>query len=174
MAVDPSIAAQVYELLSDPMSLPPAFWNYATQSWLKDSPVFPISQVFGFTQFTAQVGNYIDTLETLAVNGAYTALATDGPAITGLPDGHYVFFFGSISTGGSNNYMGLRVNGTDPSDSDTCYLPVGAGGTTPNTRAVVYALSNNGNNTVVCRYKTDSQPATFRKRWLIALKYANN
>lgn len=40
------------DVLSNPMDLPSTFWDYATQSWLKDAPVFPVSQVFGYQQTT--------------------------------------------------------------------------------------------------------------------------
>lgn len=32
------------------MDLPSTFWDYMVRRWLRDAPVFPISQVFGFNQ----------------------------------------------------------------------------------------------------------------------------
>lgn len=171
------------EILSDPMNLPSSFWEYAIQKWLADAPVFPISQVFGFTQFTATPATSILTAET-TVSTTYTDLATVGPTLTGLADGNYAIFFGAFlhnDTAGGGAVMSVKVNSTEASDNDfTSVFPAGSSayptGGTCVSRVIFKALSNNGSNTLTCRYR-EAAPATgtakFSNRWLAALKYSN-
>lgn len=172
---DKSIKDAVYELLANPMDLPPAFWQYATQSWLKDAPVFPISQVFGFTQFVGAPAPFVVTSET-TTSGTYVDLATTGPVLTNLPDGKYLILFGaaiSVTAGATSTFMSLSVNGSTPSNDDAIYTTSTAFVTLASARTK--ALTNNGSNTVKAQYAADGvRTATFLNRWLIALKYGNN
>lgn len=172
MAADPQLVEAIMEVLADPMNLPSTFWDYATQSWLKDAPVFPISQVFGFVQFTALSAPVVITTETIA-SGVYGDLATVGPTLTGLPDGQYLIIFGALvhtSAAGIASLMSVQPNSTLAVDSDA--LQSQAVDPVSCARAITKSLSNNGSNTLTAKYRSGGT-GTYSNRWLLALKYAN-
>lgn len=161
------------EVLADPMNLPSTFWDYMIKRWLRDAPVFPISQVFGFTAFTAQSAPKIATSESTS-SGTYVDLATTGPLLTLLPDGHYLFFYGAAhmnSVSGSGSKMSISVNGSTPVDSDATGVQTAV---FVNAMTVsVQTLSNNGSNTVKAQYRVTANTGTFADRFVIGLKYSN-
>ena len=72
------------DVLSDPMNLPSSFWDYMVKRWLRDAPVFPISQVFGFTQFTVQPVAVVDTTAAGdTFNGALASVLASGDSLIG-------------------------------------------------------------------------------------------
>jgi hypothetical protein len=170
MAVDPNIREQVYEIMSDVLNLPPDFVNYVgVQTWLANSPVFPISQVFGFTQFTAQV----DTSGSVSSTSSTTYVDLGGPTLSGLADGKYVLLYG-LQSGATSDLaiMAPKVNAVAASDNDAL---VDSGSNDTTMWAVLKTLSNNGSNTVSMWGRTNSgSSVSFGRRFLIALKYANN
>lgn len=88
------------------------------KTWFEGNPpAIPVTQVLGFSQFTAQAATRIATSESTS-STSYTNLATVGPTIGGLPSGKYVFLFGSILQGTAAPYMGLSINGSTPNDTD--------------------------------------------------------
>lgn len=173
MAVDPNIREQVYEVMQDVLNLPPDFVNYVgVQTWLANSPVFPISQVFGFTQFTANTASTAASESTSSTS--YTDLATTGPFLSGLADGNYLIVFGTVGSMGdtTNNFLvSPQINSAAASDTDFT-LGFGTAGMSA-ARAVTKALSNNGSNTITLKYRVTGGTGTFTKRWLVALKYGN-
>ena len=174
---DPDIQRQIMEVLSDPMNLPSTFWDYMVKRWLRDAPVFPISQVFGLTQFTVIPGTFISAQQT-TTSSAFGDLATVGPTITGAPDGKYVVFHGceavTSTTGGFPARMSVDVNSGGASQNDECFT---AGVEFVSImRVTTQTLSNSNSNTITARYSVDgggTRTATFGKRWLFALKYQN-
>lgn len=166
------VRTQIMEVLSSPMDLPSTFWDYATQSWLKDAPVFPISQVFGFTQFAANLAT-VNTFESTS-STTYTDLATVGPSLSNLPDGNYILLYGVTAFMGDavNNFLAApQVNSTAASDVDWA---LGSGSVGMGvSRATVKALSNSGSSTVTLRYRVTGGTGSFENRWLIALKISN-
>lgn len=161
------------EILSDPMNLPSTFWDYSTRKWLRDAPVFPISQVFGFTQFTVMAAPPVVTSEATS-STAYVDLATVGPTLTGVPDGNYLIAYGALmqnSVSGAGSAMSIQVNGTTAADADWAQTQTNV--LVSVMRLTTKALSNNGSSTITAKYRAGSNTATFRDRWMIALKYSN-
>ncbi len=155
------------------MDLPSSFWEYMIRKWLNDAPVFPISQVFGFTQYTANAATKINTTEATS-SGSYTDLATAGPSLTNLPDGNYLILLGcqmTCSFAGAGAFMSFSVNGTTASDNDGC--ATGDDNFSSVSVASIKALSNKGSNTLTAKYRAGTGTATFATRWLIALRYSN-
>jgi hypothetical protein len=174
---DPNIVEQIYEVLSQPMDLPSTFWDYATQNWLKDAPVFPISQVFGFTGFVFQPAVLIGTTENVT-STTYTDLATVGPTLSGLADGNYAIFFGAalIPATGDAAFASVQVNSTPAVDADEIVVAVAAatpGVDVSTSRLLLKSLSNGNQNTLTMKYRCQTTSAQFGSRWLVAIKYAN-
>jgi hypothetical protein len=162
----------VHEILSNPMDLPSTFWDYMIRKWLNDAPVFPISQVFGFTQFTANQASVSTSESTSSVT--YTALTTPGPTLTLLPDGHYLVLVAAFMTDsfGNGAYMSPKVNSGVALDANAA-ITVSASGTSL-IGASTQTLSNGGSNTIASVYRAGvGSTGTFQNRSLIALRYGN-
>lgn len=166
----------MYEILSDPMNLPPGFWAYATQSWLKDAPVFPISQVFGFTQFTAKTTAAISTTES-TTSATLADLATVGPTLVGLSPGSYLVLWGCDASVSAGTTLGGMAITTGPTFAST----IAAGAVTQATAELSimkFAFVRLTAPTTDLRAKYQStdgvSSASFANRTLAALKYANN
>ena len=143
--------------------------------WLEQNPpAIGISNILGFSQFTAEGASPVITQET-TTSGTYTDLATVGPTITGLSDGQYVILFGSLastSVAGTAAIMSVQLNSATASDNDLAQSQ----STNPTSiaRGIVKTLANSGNNTITAKYRTDgTHTGTFSNRWLVALKFAN-
>lgn len=134
----------------------------------------PITQVLGFTQFTAQTATFVATGET-TTSTSYTNLATVGPTLTDLPDGRYVILFGcaaktSVTTASAD--MSIQVNSTSATDNDACFQ--GNTDVSSIMRATTATLSNSGSNSITAKFKVSSAATgTFSHRWLTAIRYAN-
>jgi hypothetical protein len=169
---DQDIQQQVMEVLSDPMSLPPPFWDYMVQRWLADAPVFPISQVFGFTQFAAQTA-VVATLES-TTSTSYADLATAGPTLSALPDGKYVVVVAAAadaSAAGVDCWMSYSVNGDSATDARGSRVATASIAGLSMFSTV--SLSNNGSSTLTAKYRTSGGTSSFTNRCLFALKYGN-
>lgn len=163
------------DVLSDPMNLPSTFWDYMVKRWLRDAPVFPISQVFGFAQFTATSATRVSTAET-TTSTTPTDLATVGPSLSNLPDGKYLFLFGCagfVPNTVNSLYMGVKINSTEADVNNAAFCSATNSAWVPMITGVTASLSNNGSNTVTSRYWVDGSTGHFQYRWLIALKYGN-
>jgi hypothetical protein len=165
-------------LASPLFSVPKPFETWMIDRVATSGFDLPISQIVGFSQFTAQAAPTIGTSES-TTSTTFTDLATVGPSLTGLPDGEYVFFFGAeadTATAGKIAAMALSINaaalGTPPIGDD---CESRSDQLVSISRAVTATLSNGGNNSVVAKYATDDALAAafFSSRWLIALRYAN-
>lgn len=150
------------------------------QSWLIAylealPPLYPISQVTGFTQYTAVTAPFIFTDES-TTSSTYGNLATTGPTLSGLADGKYVIHFGAasyIAAGGTEAGMSIQVNSAAVSDNDACISQVGSFVSISTT--VAKSLSNNGSNSITAKYRSlnNVNAAHFARRWLIAQRYSN-
>lgn len=144
--------------------------------WLEQNPPsIGISNILGFSQFTAQGATPINTSETTS-STTYTDLTTTGPQITGLPDGKYVVFFGATaknSTAGRSANMGYQVNSDSVSTTEICLVNVTD--FVSIVRASLATLSAGGNNTLAAKYSVanGADTGTFHYRWMIAIRYAN-
>ena len=171
---DADIQQQVMEVLSDPMNLPSTFWDYMVKRWLRDAPVFPISQVFGFSATVAQTATEIATSETTS-SASFVDLATVGPTLTGIPDGKYLIIFGASSkntTAGSGAKMSIDINGGGAADADSTNCAVDQ--FVDVARFRTKTLANNGSNTITAKYRVTANTGTFANRSLIAIRYGNN
>lgn len=142
--------------------------------WLEQNPpAIGISNILGFSQFTAN-SNSVITAET-TTSASYTDLATVGPTLTGLPDGQYIILYGAASsssaTGTQTAFVSVSVNGATAVDNDGAENQNNAIASV--ARAITSTLSNGGNNTITLKYRSTSGTATFAFRWLIALKFDN-
>lgn len=144
--------------------------------WLEQHPPStPITSILGFQQFTAQSASTIDTNQG-TTSSTYGDLATVGPTLTGLPDGKYLFVYGSVAVGVAATtaaIQSIQVNSTTAVDADACQ---NSGSSQCSiSMASIKTLSNAGNNTVACKYRSSDNVNTssFARRWLIALRYAN-
>lgn len=169
--------ADLVKKLSNPLSFPKEFKNWLMDFVATNIPLIPISQVFGFTQFTALMAPQITTNESTS-STAFVALTTAGPTLTVEP-GNYAVIWGahagnSASVGKAQ--MGISINSSNPADSDTNYWAVGT-----QSQEQGYATKTNtytcplGSNTITALYRTSAAGgnAVFQDRWMLAIKYAN-
>lgn len=169
---------KVADALNNPvvhMLLLQQFKEYMTQYMALNQPAIPISQIFGFDQFTVKPATKVNTSET-TTSGSYTDLATVGPTLTGLPDGQYLILHGCnmiTSAAGSGVFQSVQVNATGASDDDAVVTT--STQSASNATAIVKTLSNDGNNTLTAKYRVGAVvTGEFARRWLIALRYANS
>ena len=174
---DARIPGQIYQINSINDLSPEALGQ--VRSWLEASGFqLPISQVIGFSQFTAQYATV--STEQSITSGSFADLATVGPQLTNLPSGKYLFLFGGALEGRPSDnatiaWMSLSFNGDAATEADGIRqqgeLAI------PASRATITTLRN-ASNTVVAKYKwtSSSSPGTnptASYRWLVSLKYAN-
>lgn len=149
--------------------------EFMVQHLTLNQPPISISQVFGFAQFTGKSDTISAGSTTTSVNTPTDLADTAGPTLTGLADGRYLIFFGcgaANNSAGQNTFMGVKVNSTEPGDTETAFTNAAA--TTPLMRAIDRTLDTGGNNTLLARYYVGgASTGTYFYRWLIALRYAN-
>jgi hypothetical protein len=138
-------------------------------------PQIPVSQISGFTQFTAKSATVFDASSTTSFT--YVDLSPSGPTLTGVADGSYIFWFGCTIEEDANvqGLMSLSFNGSTPFDFDGIYAYVeGTAGDAvvmSISRALSRSIANGGNNTIQAKYKsTVGGTVNFMRRWLIALR----
>lgn len=175
---DVALMQRVFQAAAEnPLMLPADFMSYVLDYVQTSRLIVPIGQVFGFSQFTANIATPVSTLES-TTSTTFGALTTAGPSLSGVGDGKYLILFGceaDIATSGQQALMGISVNGSTPASAngDAC-----AGASTTAVSGVSIAtaktLSNAGSNTITAQYASSGgSSASFRNRWLIALKFAN-
>jgi hypothetical protein len=140
--------------------------------WLEQNPPsIPITQIQGFVGFQFQAAPTLAVQEATQ-SASYGDLSTVGPALTNMPDGQYVIFFGAhVLAGTAAGVMSLSINGAGADDNDSIAHEGTVGSP---ARALVKTLKGGGNS-LVAKYKsgTGGQTVGFEFRWLIAGKYAN-
>lgn len=171
---DVALMQRVFQAAAqNPLMLPADFMAYLFDYIQTSRLQVPIGQVFGFSQFTANVAPFIVATEATTAT-SYGDLATVGPVLTGIPDGKYLLLYGSqaYTTGGAVAFMSVQVNSTAAGDDDSAASTTGAAHSVMMTK--IASLSN-GSNTITAKYRelTAGQTATFQRRWLVALKFAN-
>lgn len=144
-------------------------------SWVGDQLIIggfelPISNVLGFSQFQAKQARVGATQTTTSTT--YTDLTTVGPRLTGLPDGVYLFFYGSVvaNTAGSFSYITIQVNSDaiDANDATSSNETLNVG----LSYAALKTLTAD-NNTVTMKYKVDAGTGQWYSRYLNALRVSN-
>lgn len=160
------------EILSDPMNLPSTFWDYMVRKWLADAPVFPISQVFGFTGFTFQAATTIAAGEA-TTSTSYVDLATVGPTLFGLGKGKYAIFFGAQCQPTSPSVALMSISVTNvAAATDADAIVVSAANETC-TGVILKDLTNDINGLQAQYRSSGGNSCSFSGRKLIAVKYAN-
>jgi hypothetical protein len=139
--------------------------------WLEQNPPsIPITQILGFVGFQFQAAPIVGTnFSESTASGTYVDLPTVGPALTNVSDGQYAIFFGAQITAG---IMTVTVNNAAPVDDDSIVAAV-AGSTITTSRLLLKTLKAGGNNSLQTKYRSTGGTATYWRRWLIAMKYAN-
>ena len=168
-----TIKQVIREVFSDPLHPILDTFMASIPNYLEiNPPLLPVSQITGFTKFTASAATSISAIESTS-SGTYIDLATVGPQLTNLADGKYVVFVGvndNSRFAASTTYVGVKVNSTEASDTNALRIPQTAG-----AQALLISASAGGANTVTMRYRvTDSGGSTsIGGRWMVALKYSN-
>lgn len=143
--------------------------------WLEQNPpAIGISNILGFSQFTAQTAAVTAAGDT-TVSTTYVDLATVGPTLSALPDGNYVFVVKSNmknDTAGQLSLASILINATTPVDAAAAASGV-VTGLTSCVGVSIAKLANGGSNTVKVQGRVTGGTGTFGDRTLLALKYAN-
>lgn len=148
------------------------------RNWLEiNPPTLPISQIVGFSQFTANAARTPDESTTTSTTYADPTSGVAGPEVDSLPDGHYVCFFGASTTGISSDntvtFTTVEVNGVVPSD-DLSAIEAQQDLHASVSGAVLLDLKGGGNNTVKLVYRTTTGTGVdIRSRWIVMLRYSN-
>lgn len=160
-------------LFGNPLRFPKEYKTWLADYLALNIPDIPVSQLIGFTGFTVQVATRVNTSET-TTSATFTDLATTGPQLTGLPDGQYMFAAATsiLSSTNQDTFAGVKINSTDPADAD-CAALIGASGALLTVTFVSATLDAGGNNTAKVVYRTAGGTATFARRQLIGLRFAN-
>lgn len=171
-ALTQHIRQTIVDVLSDQTSLPADFKSWLPKYLEANPPLLPISQIFGFAQFTAKTSGSVLTSETTA-SAAYVDLATVGPTISGLPPGQYVVMYSAFaknSAAANLSVFSPSFNAATPVDADQG----GAAGTDGSySMAFTIVTLSSASNTVKLQYKASAGTGTFINRRLVALKYGN-
>ena len=159
--------------LGFPEDFPPRFKSWLVDFIAVNIPQIPISQIVGFSQFTANQVQVVTSETTTSLT--YTNLATDGPTISGLSKGTYLLLFGGIieNSVGSHAFISVSVNGATPVEADAASAePISTTADFNLSRAVTKSLDA-ASNTVKLQYRVGAGTGTFYNRWLVVLRIGN-
>lgn len=166
------------KVFSSPLDIPQEWKSWLVSYLEANPPVLPISQIFGFNSFTANLAE-VAAKQNMPSNGSFVDLTTVGPQLDPLPKGRYVVLWGAAydANGGATGAMVPRVNSVNPGlatelDNSAIIEPVNVERFNL-MRGRLYDLDLDSNDITCKYYSTQSPGPAFYKRWLIALKYAN-
>jgi hypothetical protein len=148
--------------------------NYITQYAAMNPLPIPISQITGFTQFTAQ-NEHASRLASPPRRAATRTSPRRGRRLTGLTDGSWLFIHGASIDTSVRVQPGVDVDRRERcgrADDDGCLSEA----TTATSCAVanLKTLDNGGSSTVTCKYRTGvGATGRFGHRFLIGLKVGN-
>lgn len=162
------------KVFSSPLDIPQEWKSWLVSYLEANPPVLPISQIFGFNQFTANFAKVAASQAIPGPAGAFYDLATVGPELTPLPKGKYVVLWGCNydGTGGATGAMGYSINGAAPVLADAAQVAPTAAQRFNLMRADLVDLTLDANDIKMKYYSTQVGPL-FANRWMIVLKYAN-
>lgn len=147
------------------------------KTWLEGAGLaIPITQVLGFSGFTATVDQVTGTDTTTSTSYVSPTTVT-GPTISGLADGQYVVVLkANLKTSSSSGLAlaSMSYNGSTPLDTDAAVCGVTTGLTSCVGIAKV-TLNNGGNNTIDTQFRSEfnTVTVTLGNRTLVALRFAN-
>jgi hypothetical protein len=170
--LSPEERRMVTKLFSSPMDIPPE-WKAWLVSFLEaNPPLLPISQIHGFSDFTATYQETADN-DAITVANTWQTLAHSGPDIAEVPKGRYIILYGCNydATGGATGFMGPVFNGAASPSVFVEIVPV-------NVERFILMRANlvdltEDANTVGFKYQASQVGPKFASRWTIILKYAN-
>lgn len=176
--LSPPERAELQRLMKDPTEYPREMGSWIQELISVNGVEIPISQIRGFTRFTAK---HEATAATGSIAQAdYGDLNTGaGPVIDGLAEGTFLAIFGAFLNEGSpinrEGCMRLAINGESLGTSDTDAAR-GFNGSNL-ARAVVLDVRGGGNNNIVrAKYRSASAGApsiNFQNRWMVLLRIGN-
>lgn len=166
---------QLDKLFGNWREIPDSFKAAMTDYLSVNPPAIPISQILGFSQFTANASARVGSSDETTASTAYVNLATVGPTLSGLADGSYLVFLRAVlrsGTAGEGAVMGVAINGGSPG-TDTEIIQKNDQDTTV-TGFFITTLSG-GNGSLQAKYRSTDSGATavFSGRQIAAFRYAN-
>ena len=166
---DYRVAASLLKL-THALRLPKDTIGYLVERMALDGLQIPVSQLSGFSTFTAQFAPIIATVET-TTSTSYVNLTTTGPQLTGLPDGQYVFIWSALAFCSASSDAAIMAVGYNGAATDNT-VQARTNQTVDYTSIVALNIQtlSAGSNSVLAKYKTGTS-ATFSNRSLLALKY---
>lgn len=166
------------KMFSNPLLFPREFKSWISNYLALNGLDIPISQIQGFTSFSANLSE-VATNESLAAGTTtYSNLATVGPELTGLPDGQYLIGYGcnaSRDTQQRTLYYSPSFNGAAASDNDAAQVDTNTTDYVTLVRFTTETLDAGGNNSITMKYRQSgaSTVASYKNRWLVCLRIAN-
>lgn len=164
------IRAEIIDFLRDPTQYPEELKGWLPKYLEVYPPNLSISQVFGFSQFTAQIAT---SESEQSVTSTTFATFTSAPSIGSLPNGNYVVLFGAAAEGddaatGSIVHLAASVNGATP----TVYAESTLQGSYASVaRGVLGSLSSGANTVALVGLTTIAgHTSKLRDAWLMTLK----
>ena len=166
---DYRVAASLLKL-THALRLPKDTIGYLVERMALDSLQIPVSQLSGFSTFTAQFAPIITAAQT-TTSTSYVDLATIGPTLSGLPDGKYVLIWGCQAFCSASSDEAIMAVGYNGAATDNT-VQARTNQTVDYTSIVAFNIQtlSAGSNSVLAKYKTGTS-ATFSNRSLLALKY---
>lgn len=173
----PEDQALLNRILKKPLILPAEF-----KSWLykfASSDAAPhFQEILGTRARRWRIADPIPQLETCSSSSFYSDVATVGPELTGLEDGHYMViagFYSQDGTVGTQRHGRIFYNDSytspyTPGPAPSAEVPV-----TTEGQAIIFHvadLSNNNNNSIRMRYRNSADTANYGLRWLHAVQVA--
>lgn len=155
------------------LRLPKDTISYLVERMALDALQIPVSQLSGFSGFTARAA--LVAAEQTTTSTTYVDLTTVGPQLTGLADGYYLVVWGAqqkISLAGDIAVMAISYNGA-AADNDYQSRADNVNNVASRMAFNTQTLSNGNNNSILAKYRTGSgNTGTFGARTLLALKYS--
>lgn len=161
-------------LFSFPEEIPSVFPSWMIE-YMKINGQLDKRQISGLASFSVYIADFIATQEAVPVGQtSYGGIGTAGPSLTGLGDGLYIVLYGGTAIVGQEFiYMGVGKNGGAVENQ----IELGSASADINASSMTaypIALSNGGNNSLLCQYKrfgNNVSAVYWKNRWMLALKY---
>lgn len=145
--------------------------------WLEQQGLnIPVSNILGFSQFTAKYANEDSEGHTTSTTYADPNVSgAAGPSLTGVSPGKYLLMFGgsgTTSSSGSVAMMSVQLNGAGATDTES--VEINTVGTHASvSRAIIKTVTAANSTIKLVMRSTGGNDIDFRYRWVLALRYAN-
>lgn len=172
-ALTQHIQQTIVDLISNWSMLPNEFKAGIPQYLEINPPLLPVSQIFGFAQFTAQPSTGTNAFSGTLVASGSTSGA--GPTIDALPAGKYLFIAGYIGVGDSVNIaQSWAINGP----SGNLFTVYGALTSGSSHAGLALVSFTDPSNPITSTYSAangagSSRSWSFANMTIAAIRYAN-